>query len=71
MAEDDRPEGSGRRHDGLQAPGPAEPVARQQADPLRDLGLDGGEGVVVVRLDPEDARRLRRPEPRGLGRAEA
>ena len=70
MAEDDRPERGGCGHEGLQAPGPADPVAREAPHPLRDLGGDRGDRVVVVRLDPDDPRRLGCPEAGGLGHPE-
>ena len=44
-------------------PDPPIRSARQPADLLGDLGLHGRDGVVVVRLDPHDARLLRRAEP--------
>ena len=65
MAEDDRPERGGRGRARLQALRPAEPVGRQEGDPLPDLRRCGGERLVVVQLDPEHARRLRRAEPAG------
>ena len=70
MAEDDRPE---RRRCGRAACRPlrpADPVARQEAHPLPDLRRDGRDGVVVVRLDPEHARRLRCAEPAGVAHPE-
>ncbi len=70
VAEHDRPERDGFGHAGSQTPGPAQPVPRQSVDPPLDLRLDGGKGAVVVRLEPEDARRLRRPVPGGLGHPE-
>ena len=44
--------------DALQPARPRHPVGREPADLLRDVGLDGRDGVVVVRLDPQHARRL-------------
>src|SRR5206468_9748955 len=68
--EDDRPIGSRLGDEALKAPGAADPIARKQADPLPDLGHDGSDGVVVVRLDAEHAGRLRCPEPGGMGQSE-
>ena len=41
----------------------ADPVGRQPADLLAEVGHRGRDGVVVVSLDPHDARRLRRAKP--------
>jgi hypothetical protein len=38
------------------------PVGGEPAELLGEVRLDGGDGVVVVRLDPQDARRLGRAE---------
>jgi hypothetical protein len=46
------------------------PVARQPADLLCDIWLHGRDSVVVVRLDPHDARGLCRPKPDGKHRSE-
>jgi hypothetical protein len=70
MAEDDRSERGSFGDAGPQTFGPAEPVLCEDVDPPADLRLDGDEGAVVVRLDPEDARRLRCPIPGGVGHAE-
>ena len=70
MAQDDRLVGGGRGHDGLQPSGSADPVTRQLVHPLADLGRGRGQGVEVVRLDPERARSLGCPERRGMGHAE-
>jgi hypothetical protein len=70
VAEDDRPIGSRLGDEALKAAWAADPVARQEAHLLPDLRHDCGDGVVVVRLDPENARRLRCPEPGGMGQSE-
>ena len=70
MAEDDRPERGGCGRERLQTSRPADPVARQAPHLLRDLGCFGGDRVVVVRLDPDNPRRLRCPEPGGVGHSE-
>ncbi len=70
VPEDDRPVRRRLRRERLEASWPADPLARQTADVRRDLGGVGSEGVVVVRLDPDHPRGLRRPEPRGMGCAE-
>ncbi len=69
ISEHDRAERRGLGQARPQTPVPAEPVLAS-ADPLPDLRRDGGEGAVVVRLEPEDAGGLRRPVPGGLGHPE-
>ena len=49
---------------------PADRLLARRPTRFRDLRRDSRDGVVVVRLDPEDARRLRRPEPGGVGHPE-
>ena len=68
MTEDDRPI---RRlgDEALEASRAGDPVACELPHTCPHIRCDGGDGVVVVRLDPEDPRRLRRPEPGGLGRS--
>jgi len=70
VAEDDRPVGSRLGDEALQAARAGEAIARQAANLLPDRRHVCGDGVVVVQLDPEDARRLRGPERGGLGCSE-
>ena len=57
--------------DALQPARPGHAVGREPADLLRDVGLDRGDGVVVVRLEPQHARRLAaRAEADGEDRSE-
>ena len=70
MPDHDRPIGRRLGDEALKAAWAADPVARQHAHLLPDVRRDGGDCVVVARLDPEDARRLRCPEPGREGRSE-
>src|SRR5262249_54076005 len=64
MAEHDRPVLGRRRRMGLETLRPTEPVARQGAHPFPNLRHGGGELRVVVKVNPENPRRLNRTEPR-------
>ena len=70
MAEDNRPIGSRLGDEVLKTPRAAEPVTHQAPNVLADLRRDSRDGVVVVRLDPEDPRRLNGPEAGGMGCSE-
>ena len=63
MPDHDRPRRRRLGRDALQPARSADPVARQPADLLADVRRHGRDRVVVVRLDPHDARLLRRAEP--------
>ena len=70
MSDHDRP---GRRRlgrDGLKAARSADPVGGQPAHLPPDVGRHGRDRVVVVGLDPHDARPLRRAEANREHRAE-
>src|SRR5215210_2073341 len=56
--------------DPLQPACPAHSVACEPADFVTDVGLHGRDGVVVPRLDPHDARGLRRTKSDGEHRTE-
>src|SRR5207248_6500325 len=62
VPEDDRPRRRWLSGDPLQPVRAAHPVGGQLADFLRDARLPSCDDVVVVRLDPQDARALRRTE---------
>jgi hypothetical protein len=67
VTDDDR---AGRRlvrRNGLE---PADAVPRERPELLSHRGRDGRDRVVVRRLDPHDARRLRRAEPERKHRSE-
>ena len=69
MSEDDRP--IGRLGDeALEASRAGDPVACELPHACPHIRCDGGDGVVVVRLDLEDARRLRCPQPGGVAHSE-
>ena len=62
VPDDDRARRRRLGGDALQPARSAHPVGREPADLLGDVGRHGRDRVVVVRLDPHDARRLRRAE---------
>ena len=70
VAEDERPWRRLRGRDARQAVRAADPVRGQSPDLRRDVRRDGGECVIVVRLEPQDARRPGRAEPDREPRAE-
>ena len=62
MAENDGARRRRRGSEAGEARSAADAVRREAADLGCDLGRDGGDAVIVVRLDPEDPRALGRPE---------
>ena len=71
VADHGRPVGSRLGHHALEAARAGDAVVRQDAHPLgRPPARHRRDGVVVVRLDPEEARRLSRPEPGRMGHSE-
>jgi transposase len=63
ITQHDRPVLGRRRRTGLQTFRPPQPVVRERAHPLPNLRHGGGELRVVVKVDPENPRRLNRAEP--------
>ena len=63
MTDDDGPRRQRLRSEALQPRGALHPMSCEPADLGGDAGLDRGDGVVVLRLDPHHARRLGRAKP--------
>ena len=70
VTDDDRPWRARLGREALQPPRAAHPVRGEIADGRCDLGRDGGDLVVVARLQPHDARALRGAEADREHRAE-
>ncbi|HEX6878504.1 MAG TPA: hypothetical protein VF165_22795, partial [Nocardioidaceae bacterium] len=71
MTEHDRPILGGRRSTGLQTFRAPEPVVREGGHPLPDLRHGGSELRVIVKVNPEDPRRLSCAEPRRVKHSES
>ncbi len=65
MTDDDRPRRRWIGRDALQSSQSADPMTGQPPDFLSDVRRYGCDSVIVVRLDPHDARLLGRTKPEG------